>query len=95
MRRYRRCGAPQEGHMTNEAVRGGANEPAEAPKRFPGSSDEASARQKRELHHLRGVRVASPRSSSASGTPAPSQAAFSGLFTLGKHRLHRVRLSLS
>lgn len=50
MRRYRRCRAPQERRLTNEAVR---NEPAEAPKRFPGSSEEASAHRKREPHHLR------------------------------------------
>lgn len=44
MRRYRRCRAPQERRITNEAIRGGANEPAEAPERFPGSSDEAKER---------------------------------------------------
>lgn len=60
MRRYRRRRAPQERRITNEAIRGGANEPAEAPKRLPGSSAEAGARQKSQLHHLRGVRVASP-----------------------------------
>lgn len=95
MRRYRRCRAPQEPRITNEAIRGGANEPAEAPKCFPGSSDEASAREKRELHHLRSVRVAPPCSFSVSRTLAPSHAAIYGLFTLGKDWLHGVWLALS